>query len=48
MAYEVNKNGKLEKMLTLPFRGFHQEIPPPPGVGGPRGDLPPRPTPKKD
>jgi len=55
IAYEVNKKGKVDKILKLPFEGFHSEIPPPPAFGGPRGglpgnrrDLPPPPLPKKD
>jgi hypothetical protein len=51
MAYEVDKSGKVVKILTLPFEGFHQEIPPPPVLGGPRGRLPGGPlppAPKKD
>ena len=51
MAYEVDKKGKVDKISTLPIEGFHQEIPPPPVLGGPRGrpvPLPLPPTPKKD
>jgi hypothetical protein len=48
VAYEVDKKGKVDKILTLPFEGFHHEIPPPP-MRGPRGgirDLPPPPAKK--
>jgi hypothetical protein len=32
MAYEVNKSGRVDRVLTLPFEAFQKEIPPPPGV----------------
>jgi hypothetical protein len=36
MAYEVDKNGKVVRVEELKVQSFHQEIPPPPGVRGPK------------
>jgi hypothetical protein len=46
VAYEVDKNGKVVRTLTLPVESFQRELPPPPRIG-PR-DLPPRLPPIKD
>jgi hypothetical protein len=37
MAYEVNKNGKVDRVLTLAPEAFQKEIPPPAGVKLPGG-----------
>ncbi len=55
IAYEVTKNGKIDRTLILPIESFSKELPPPPAIGprgGPRGvdPVPPLPKPavKKD
>jgi hypothetical protein len=38
MAYEVDKSGKVDRVLTLPAEAFQKEIPPPQGVKLPAAD----------
>jgi hypothetical protein len=45
VAYEVTKNGKVDRVLTLPIETFQKELPLPPG--GPRGGLDRLPVDKK-
>jgi hypothetical protein len=41
MGYEVDKNGKVERVLELPVEAFKTEIPPPPSGVLPPGAPPP-------
>ncbi len=41
MAYEVSKNGTVERTLSLPIQSFQKELPPPPGIRRPVDPVPP-------
>jgi hypothetical protein len=47
VEYQIDKTGKVDKVLTLPTQAFHRELPPPPGAGGPRGPADPRESPAR-